>query len=382
MNIKRTVNLNELLNKKSHFLFGPRATGKSTLIREQLKENSIIIDLLKTNLYLRLLEKPYELEDIIKAEEGFNKKFVVIDEVQKIPLLLNEVHRLIEEENITFLLTGSSTKNLKKKGTNLLAGRAWTSHLYPLTWNEISNFNLKKYLTFGGLPAVFTSDHPEQELDAYVNAFLIEEIKAEGFVRKFAHFSKFLNFAAMTNSQVLNHTSLGSDAQISPNTIREYFQLLEDTLLGFNLKAWTKSKKRKVATTSKFYFFDLGVVNSLKSINVIQEKTELFGQMLEHFIILEAKAANSYLNLNLDLSFWRTRDKSEVDLILGDEIAIEVKSKTSTNLRDAKNLLKLKEEGIIKKFYLVSLDKVNRKADDILYIYWEDFLIKLWEGNL
>ena len=194
MKIARILALPDLLQKKSFFLFGPRATGKSTLINDQLSGKATIVDLLDSRLFLKLSGAPYELESMISAGLG---NLVVIDEIQRIPELLNEVHRLIENKKIRFLLTGSSARKLRKGRANLLAGRVWEARMFPLTWREIPNFDLERYLRFGGLPAVYLSKFPEEELDAYVNTYLKEEIMAEGLIRKLPPFPRFLRSAAL-----------------------------------------------------------------------------------------------------------------------------------------------------------------------------------------
>jgi len=217
MELQRILNLPNLLSRKSFFLFGPRATGKSTLIKQQLPASGTIIDLLDSRLYLRLLSSPSDLESIIYAD---NKNgIVVIDEIQRVPELLNEVHRLIENKKLTFLLTGSSARKLRRGKVNLLAGRVWEARLFPLTWKEIPDFNLERYLRYGGLPPVYLSKYPYEELDAYVNTYLKEEIMAEGLIRKLPPFSRFLRSAALVNGEMVNFSNLANDCQVPPSTV-------------------------------------------------------------------------------------------------------------------------------------------------------------------
>jgi predicted AAA+ superfamily ATPase len=213
----RILNLLELLEKKSFFLFGPRSTGKTFLIHQQLKDQVIILDLLRAELFLRLSENPSELETLVSGQEA-KGKIIVIDEVQKVPALLDEIHRLIEEKQLRFLLTGSSARKLKRGGANMLAGRAWIAHLFPLSWSEIPQFDLNRYLRYGGLPHVCQSEHPAEELDAYVQTYLKEEILTEGIIRKIPPFSRFLKAAALSNGQQLNFTQIGADCHVSPST--------------------------------------------------------------------------------------------------------------------------------------------------------------------
>ena len=255
---KRYLDLAALLQKKSFFLLGPRSTGKSFLIDEQLGSRAIILSLLHSDLYLRLSTSPWELEMMIEgAQQQHKTHWIVIDEIQKVPNLLDEVHRLIESKKFRFLLTGSSARKLKRGHANLLAGRAWTANFYPLSWCEIADFSLPRFLRYGGLPAVYSSDYPDEELHAYARTYLYEEIQAEGLVRKLPQFSRFLMVAALANGQLLNFANISSDAQVPASTIKEYYSILEDTLIGFMLLPWVKSKKRKAITTAKFYFLEL-----------------------------------------------------------------------------------------------------------------------------
>ncbi len=386
MYIKRLLQLDPLLEKKSFFLFGSRSTGKTSIIRHQLTD-IVFIDLLRGELYLRLSAKPWLLEEIILSElvdspTKSAKKIIVIDEIQKIPSLLDEVHRLIEMYSWTFLLTGSSARKLRQKGVNLLAGRAWEARLLPLTFSEIPSFDLEKYVRYGGLPVVYLSSDPLEELYAYVDTYLKEEIQAESFVRKMVSFSRFLEIAALSNGQMLNFSTISNQSDIPISTVREYFFLLEDTLLGFTVDAWKKSIKRKAISRSKFYFFDIGISHVLAGIHTIDSKSDLFGRAFEHFIALELYAYLSYRRCRLTLSYWRSVNGQEVDFVIGDQLAIEVKSSMRSSKKQLKGLLALKEEGIIQQFYLVSRDKINRQEQSISMMYWEQFLTLLWSDQL
>ncbi len=381
MDIARILNLRELLVKKSHFLLGPRSTGKTTLIRTQLHE-AVVLNLLRGELEQRLLGKPSDLEALVLAQNE-KPKIIVLDEVQKIPSLLDEVHRLIEEKKWKFLLTGSSARKLKKKNTNLLAGRAWTAHLYPLTWKELGKkFKLDRYLRYGGLPQVYTSQYPEEDLEAYVHTYLQEEIRAEAHVRKILAFSRFLELAALSNTQLLNFTQIGSDAETPASTIREYYWLLEDTLLGSLLLPWTKSKKRKAIQTAKFYFFDMGVTHTLAQTKALDRNSDLYGKSFEHFFYMEIKAYLDYSLKKEKMTFWRSINGQEVDFILGDEVGIEVKSTTKVNENHLKGIKALQEEKICKKFYVISQDPIALKKGQIFILPWQQFLEKLWGGEV
>lgn len=382
MYLQRYLQLAPMLEKKSHFLFGPRSTGKTSMIKKQLTEQAIIIDLLRTDTFLMLQTKPWELENIIAAQLSDEKSLVVIDEIQKIPELLNEVHRLIEDQGITFLLTGSSARKLRKSGVNLLAGRAWQAELLPLTTTEIKSFNLQNYLLYGGLPQVITSDSPLEELDAYVNTYLKEEIQAEILVRKLQSFAKFLTTAALTSGTMLNFAKIANDIAVPASTVREYYQILEDTLVGFILPAWIKSNKRKPISTAKFYFFDIGVRNTIAGITSLPSSSDLYGQAFEHFIAMELRSFLSYNRKRESLSYWRSTQKHEVDFIIGDDIAIEVKCSDNINNKHLKGLKTLQEEDICQQYYLICFEKTPRKIDNITIMHWQEFLKELWDGKI
>ena len=381
MYLARRLNLTTLLQQKSFFLFGPRATGKTSLIKQELADSALVINLLKSDVFLRLSSKPWELEEIINGQgAGVGvgaQKIVVIDEVQKIPALLNEVHRLIEERHITFLLTGSSARKLRYHDVNLLAGRAWEAQLFPLTMQEIPDFSLERYLQWGGLPTVYLSPNPQEELIAYIDTYLKQEIQTEALVRKIPAFTRFIQTAALTSGEMLNFTNLASDVGISASTVRGYYQVLQDTLIGFLLPAWTKTVKRKAISMAKFYFFDVGVMHQTLGISTVDPRSREYGRAFEHFIAMELRAYLSYHRKHLSLSYWRSKNGQEVDFVIGDDIAIEVKTASSINSRHLNGLRALKEENICKKYFLISFDKVRRIADNIEIIFWKDFLENL-----
>jgi predicted AAA+ superfamily ATPase len=376
---RRALSLPELLGKKSFFLFGPRATGKSFLIAKQLGESACIINLLQSDIYLRLLTNPALLEGMIMASQ---KSLVVVDEIQRIPALLNEVHRLIESHGITFLLTGSSTRTLKGAGINLLAGRAWEAHLFPLTRQEIPEFDLARYLQYGGLPAVYNSKFPEEELHAYVNTYLKDEIQSEALVRKIPAFSRFLQVSALTSGQIVNYTTIARESSVPAATVREYFSILEDTLLGFVVPAWTKSVKRKAIAAPKFYYFDCGVRNTLAGIYHLDPHSNLYGQAFEHFIMLELRAYLDYRRIRQPLAYWRSTHGHEVDVLIGNELAIEIKTTTQITNRHCKGLMYLAEEKIVKRFIALSHDPIAQTYQGIEAMHYEDFLDQLWQGKI
>lgn len=372
----RKLLLPPLLAKKSFFLFGPRSTGKSTLIQTQLPKAKIY-DLLDDEVYSRLLRRPKLL-----MEENEKEKVIVIDEIQKLPKLLDEAHRLIEKQKIHFLLTGSSSRKLKRGLANLLGGRAWQASLFPLTYSEIPNFKLIQYLNRGGLPHIYQSQDYTEELNNYVSLYLREEIASEGLVRKLDNFAHFLDFVALSNGEEINYANIASDAGVPVKTLQNYFQILEDTLIGFQLPAFTKTKKRKAITRSKFYLFDIGVCNKISRRGTILPKSELFGKAFEHFLLLELRAYLSYQRKDLGLYYWRSTSQFEVDCIIGQELACEFKATETVTERHLKGLLALKEEGLVKKYCVVSNDPVERILQGIAILPWEKFLTKLWSGQI
>ena len=376
-NIPRLLSIANLLTRKSFFLFGCRGTGKTSLIRTTLPDLPRY-DLLAATTFAALSRRP----QLIGEENTDPNIPVVIDEIQKLPQLLDEVHRLIEERGMRFLLTGSSARKLKRGGANLLAGRAWEARLFPLVSAEIKDFDLTRYLTRGGLPAVWLADEPWEELQAYVGTYLKEEIMAEALVRRIDTFSAFLELCAFRCTEEINFEAFGSDLGVSGKTVRNFFEVLEDTLIGFLLRPYKKTKLRKATSRAKFYLFDLGVTNSLAGRHEIPVGTETFGKAFEHFIALELRAYLSYRRLNLDLGFWRSEHGHEVDFTIGSKVAIEVKATDLVQERHISGLRALQEEGIFSSYYVVSRDRAERYIEGITVYPWRTFLDKMWSGEL
>jgi len=307
----------------------------------------------------------------------------VIDEVQMVPDILNEVHWLIENKNVSFILTGSSPRKLRRSHANLLGGRAWRYTMAPLCYNEIDHFDIEKVIYSGLLPPHLLSQEPLQELRAYIADYLKEEIAAEAVVQNIPAFSEFLRIAAITNGELLNYTNVARETGVSAKVVRNYFQILEDTLLGYRLQAWRKTKNRRMIKTEKFYLFDVGVSNYLS-----QRKpaflTPEFGKSFEHFILMELKAYQAYKNPELMLHYWRTSTGLEVDFILGDmEVAIEVKSSKRVHEMDCKSLLDLAEEHKVKRLLLISFESEPKIINDTIEcLPWDLFLKRLWAGNI
>ncbi len=370
--IERVLNVPFLLQKKSHFLFGPRQTGKTSLIRHSLK-GVRSYDLLDNSVYLSLSQDPGRIAQEINPRD----KIVVVDEIQRLPILLNEVQRLIEERGIRFLLTGSSARKLRRGGVNLLGGRARTKYMHPLTYRELGNqFNLFKAIERGLLPSIYLSDDPHADLEAYTGSYLQQEIVAEGVTRNVPAFSRFLKVAALCNGTVVNFTNVSNDAQVPRTTIYEYFEILKDTLLLYELPSWRKSKKRKPLTSSKYYFFDVGVVATLQG-RQFRPGTPEFGEAFETYLMHELVSYRDYIS-GEPLSYWRSTSGFEVDFILGDHTAVEVKAKENVSAHDLKSLRAFAEEKKLKRYLCVSLGPRRRNLENVTILPLREFLEALW----
>lgn len=365
---------------ESLFLWGARQTGKSTLLKERYPK-TLVFDLLLSDVFERLQRNPSLLREIVMAEPGAEP--VIIDEIQRIPALLNEVQWLMVNHGTRFILSGSSPRKILHAGANLLGGRALRYELYPLIYQEIPDFNLVRALNHGLLPRHYVSDRPEKLISAYIGSYLHDEIMAEAKIRKMASFSSFLEAAAFSNGETVNFTNIASDCGVSSPTVRDYFQILEETMIGRFLPSFQKKPKRRVTQAPRFYYFDIGIANYLLKRKSIEPGSEAFGRAFEHFIYLEIWAHSNYSGLHYPISYWRTSSGMEVDFILGDhQVAVEVKATDQANPRHFKGLTRFAEEYEIDRLILVSNDPFPRKIGDILVMPWQLFLDKLWAEEI
>ena len=383
--IKRIPDIGKRLEKKSLFLFGPRQTGKSSYIKHQLAEPRLSWTLLDNELYRDLSIRPSLLRNTLRAK-GINNGVVVLDEIQRLPDLLNEVHMLIEESDVHFLLTGSSARKLKKKGVNLLGGRASRLNFHPLAWPEIkdSGASLDMIFKSGLLPSAFSGDDYESFLSDYVGLYVKEEIEAEREVRNLPPFWEFLRIAAKESGEITNYENTARDVGISGVSVREWYRILVDTLIGFEILPYRKTKIRKPNASSKFYLFDVGVTRKLQRLSAIEEGTAEFGRYFENYIAMEIRSYLDYSGLdNEGLSYWHAQSGQEADFIIKEKVAVEVKATRRVSSRDLKGLKALMEEGLMEKYILVCREDYPQLLDNgILILPYKDFLSDLWAGRI
>lgn len=389
---KRILKIDHILERKSLFLLGPRQTGKSTFLQSNYPDAEIF-NLLKPSEYLKFKTHPSQFgEEVEFLLRNKGSKLFVIDEIQKIPELLDEIHRLIElHKDIRFILTGSSARKLKKAGVNFLGGRASRVHFHPIVSAEYGfdafEKNLIRNLSYGFLPPILTSSEPWDDLEDYVSLYLKEEVQQEAIVRSLAGFSRFLATVAKTNAQQLNFTGVGSDAQVPSRTVREYYQVLEDTLIGNLLPSYAETTKRKAITTAKFYLFDPGVTNFLMGRKSISPKTPEFGHVFEQLLHGEIKAYLDYHRIHDCLFYWRSTSQYEVDFLIRDKsdnwIAIEAKGTANPSPKDFRGIFALEEELPLKKKIVVCLaDKPRLLENNLEILPLRLFLETLWGGGL
>ena len=364
----------------SIFLFGARQTGKSTLLRNRLKD-CVIIDLLDSRLKRRFIKNPESLYDMLKGQaEG---SVAVIDEIAEVPELLNEVHRLISEKGLKFVLCGSSARKLKRKGYNTLGGRALPCFFYPLVSAEIPDFDLDRALISGMLPMHYQSKNPGRLLEAYIDVYLKEEIQQEALTRHLDGFHRFLEVAAITNGEIVNYTNIATDCGVSASTVKEYFGILQDTLIGYMIPAYRKVVKRKLIQAPKFYYFDVGLTSHLLGRTNLVPGTPEYGHALESLIVQEIIAYLGYNHKRQELSYWHTYAGNEVDVVIGDaEVAIEIKCSEEIRNKHLVGLKAFREEHPDCRTILVSKDIIQCNRDGIECMYVLDFLKALWAGTI
>lgn len=378
--LPRILQLNNELDG-SIFLFGARQTGKSTILRQQFGKDSIYIDLLDSELRSRYSRRPVLLYEMLKDKCAGT--IVIIDEIPEVPHLLNEVHRLISERGLLFILCGSSARKLKRKGHNTLGGRALPVFLYPLVSAEIPVFDIDRAVQYGMLPPHYLAENPARHLSAYIDVYLKEEIKEEALVRNLNSFQRFLEVAAVTNGEIVNYNNIAQECGVSATTVSSYFDILEDTLIGYRIPAYTKVVKRRIVQAPRFYYFDVGIANHLLHRKELVRGTVDYGHAFEHLVIQELVAWLHYSHSEEKLFYWRTYTGIEVDAIIGDaRVAIEIKSVEEVLPRHLKGLKAFGEEFPSSRRIIISLDRINRKVGDIELIYVLDFFKLLWDEGL
>ncbi len=367
--------------KESCFLWGPRQTGKSTLLKK-LFPKSQLFDLLLSDEFERLLRRPELMREEILSRQGGTGP-VIIDEIQKIPTLLDDVQWLIVNKQVSFILCGSSARKLKRSGTNLLGGRALRYELFPLVSREIDTFDLHRALNHGLIPRHYIHQAPQPLIHAYIGDYLREEIAQEGLVRNLPSFGRFLEAAAFSNGAIPIYKNIAQDCGVSEPTVKEYFQILQDTLIGRFLPSFQKRPKRRVIRSPKFYYFDVGIANTLLNRKGLTPGDELFGHAFEHFLFQELIAHRHYSGKEYPISYWQTTSQLEVDFILGDpEVAVEAKAVKEVSSRHLKGLRAFCEEYKVRRAIVVSLDKAPRTTDPIQILPWKEFLRQLWDGEI
>ncbi|MBR6132734.1 MAG: ATP-binding protein [Bacteroidales bacterium] len=376
---QRIFNINNELDM-SVFLFGARQTGKSTLLRKAVSK-AVYIDLLDSDIRKLYRKRPAYLYDQLAGKDS--SCVVIIDEIPEVPDLLNEVHRLISEFGIRFVLCGSSARKLKRKGYNTLGGRAFPCYFYPLVSAEIPDLDIDRAVNNGMMPLHYPAKNATRLLASYVDVYLKEEIQAEALVRDLDNFERFLEVAALTDGEMVNYANIASDCGVSAKTVKEYFSILQDTLVGYTIPAYTKVMKRRLVQAPRFYFFDVGVANYLLHRQNLVRGTVEFGHAFEHWVIQEIIAYIGYTHNENRLSYWRTYTGIEVDAVIGDaRLAIEIKSVAEVLPKHLTGLKTFMEEHPDTRPIIVSLDRISRRCGEMESLYVMDFLRMLWAGEL
>ncbi|MFU8780612.1 MAG: ATP-binding protein [Kiritimatiellia bacterium] len=379
MNILRHLHFPD----ETFFLWGPRQSGKTTLLKARLPD-AFRIDLLRTDERMRYARNPSLLRETVRPRPV--SQWIVIDEIQKVPELLDEVHYLMQEDQRRFALCGSSARKLRRSHANLLGGRALRRELLGLSAHEIgAAFELDRMLNHGTLPTHYLSPAPQEKLAAYVDLYLKEEILEEGLTRNLPVFWDFLRAAAIGDTEVTNFSNIGRECGVTSATVRSYYEILQDTLIGTLLPAFTRRARRRVQHAPKFYFHDVGVVNHLVRRHRVEPGSDVFGKTFENWIFHELSVHRCCQSIPYDLSYWRLSSGIEVDFVLGDaDVAIEVKGKARIQSNDWRHLLEFRREyPQVGRLIIVSLEPYARITDEGVHILpWQDFLQNLWQGTL
>ncbi len=370
----------DLPPRQSAFLWGPRKTGKTTFLKQNFPK-SLVFDFLKTDIFLAFSRKPSLLrEQLAAASEEQLSLPIILDEVQKVPRVLDEVHWLIENRGLSFILCGSSARKLKRGQANMLGGRAWRFEMFPFITAELKSYALLDVLNKGMIPSHYLQMNAKRSLKAYVQDYLKEEIFAEGLVRNLPAFSRFFESMTYSHGELTNFLNISRDCGIDSKTVKEYYQILVDTLMGIFIHPFKKRQTRQVITRSpKFYLFDTGVAGIITKRSILEEKGELFGKAFEHFILLELIGYRSYREKDFDIEFWRTKSGLEVDFILGNgKMAIEVKGTSQINLKDLRPIRLFRDEFQPQEAIVVCNEPAERIVDNIRIVPYRVFLKRLW----
>ena len=376
----------DLPKGQSAFLWGPRKVGKSTLLRSQFPR-AARFDLLDTRLMLDLTRAPWTLADRVRALGRDQKEQpVIIDEFQKVPAILDEVQRLIEEEGLGFVLCGSSERKLKRGGANLLGGRAWRFGMHPLSWSEVPGFDLLRALNRGLVPRHYDSPHYRRSLSGYVDDYLKEEVFAEGLTRNAPAFARFFDALGCCHGEMLNYSSIARDCGIDSKTVRQYFRILVDTMVGVLVEPFARRRSRAVITRApKFYLFDVGVAGHLLGRRVGRASGPGFGRALEHFVLMELLAFRTYEERHLPIRYWRTKSGLECDFVVGSDggVAIEVKGASRLRPADLRGIRAYVDEHAPEQAVVVCNERDPRRTPDGIWILpWEQFLQQLWDRQI
>ncbi len=382
-NISRALKM-DIPPGQSAFLWGPRKTGKTTYLKTRFPK-SVIYDFLQTDLFLEVSKKPSLLrEQLLAKKKEVLKHPVILDEVQKVPQVLDEVHWLIENKGLSFILCGSSARKLKRGQANLLGGRAWRYEMFPLVSKEVKDLKLLQVLNRGMIPAHYLQAGFRKSLRAYVQDYLKEEVFDEGLTRNIPAFSRFFDAMGYSHGELTNYSNIARDCGVDAKTVKEYYQILVDTLLGRMVEPFKKRQERQVISkASKFYLFDVGVAGAITRRHLEEEKGELFGRALEHFIFMELASQSSYQDLHYDINFWRTKSGQEVDFVLGNgEVAIEVKGSSRLDNRELRSLNTFIEKYSPRQALVVCNEREERLHGRIRIMPWKNFLRDLWKGKI